>query len=176
MLNPELQKVVHKLEHFCAYQERSLQEVEKKLANFQISSAEKQQVIALLKQNKFLDESRYLTAFVKDKFNLRRWGKIRISIELKRKGYKESEIAEVFEEELSDEAYNKALLTVLKIKNRSLHEEDIYKRKQKLAKFALSRGFEMFLIWPAIDKLNLGGDFEEGSSAFDNDFSYENDF
>ena len=175
MENPHLTKIVHKLEHFCAYQERSLQEVEKKLANFQLSWEEKNEVIAHLKKYNFLNPTRYLHAFIRDKFTFRRWGKIRLKMELRKRGYQDQDIENGFDEILDEHTYQEGLLTLLKIKNRSIHEQDMYLRKQKLAKFALSRGYEMFLIWPAIASLNLGN-FEEGDMAdFEPNFEPEFD-
>jgi regulatory protein len=165
--------VVAKLENFCAYQERCLQEVMTKLKNFEISTADKNKVVAHLKANRFLDEARFLGSYIRDKFRFKRWGRIRLRQELRQRNINADDIENALEEEISHEAYMQQLAELIAIKNRSVREEDMYKRKQKLAKFALSRGFEMNLIWEALRLFkfegNDGGD-DSDFSDFDEDF------
>ena len=54
---------------------------------------------------------------------------------------------------LADEESDTTCLALLKQKNRGLKEEDPYKRKAKLFRFALSRGFDYETISRCIDQL-----------------------
>ena len=60
-------------------------------------------------------------------------------------------------ETIDDEAYLEALNDVLRAKDRTLREKDIYLRKGKLVRHLLSRGFETDLALDAVDAyLKLG--------------------
>ena len=54
---------------------------------------------------------------------------------------------------LPNEESDATCLALLKQKNRGLKEEDPYKRKAKLFRFALSRGFDYETISQCIDQL-----------------------
>ncbi len=49
-------------------------------------------------------------------------------------------------EEIEDEAYLCTLLSVLKNKSDRLNESDPYRRKEKLTRYLLSRGYEYSII------------------------------
>ncbi len=159
--NKYLKAVISKLENFCDYQERCIQEVQKKLQNFELSAADKKAVFEHLQANKYLDQARFIGSFVRDKFRFRRWGRIRLRQELWKRGVAPDDIDSALDEEITEEAYAEQLAELIAIKNRVLREEDPYKRKQKLARFALGRGFEMGLIWESLRKFGLPTDDAE---------------
>ena len=76
-------EILKKLEHFCAYQERCHEEVNSKLYDFRLSEEEKSEIIYSLIQNNYLNEERFASLFTISKFHQNKWGKIRISNELK---------------------------------------------------------------------------------------------
>ena len=78
----DFQKIKSKLENFCAYQERSLYEVEKKLNTLKLISEDKKRIISHLNQNNFLNQSRFIEAYVSGKITLKRWGKGKIRVGL----------------------------------------------------------------------------------------------
>ena len=71
-------KTAHaKLEHYCAYQERSQQEVRDKLYNYGLHSAEVEDVICELIGANFLNEERFANAYALGKFRIKQWGEIK---------------------------------------------------------------------------------------------------
>ena len=98
-------------------------------------------IISRLKQEKFIDESRFARAFVNDKFRFNRWGKYKIRCELQRKGISEDVIDQALAL-LEAEAYNQVLMELLKAKMKSVKAKDDRERYYKLLRFAAGRGFQ----------------------------------
>src|SRR3978361_1682462 len=72
-----------KAEHYCAYQERSQQEVRDKLYEWGMYPQGVENVIAKLIDGNFLNEERFANAYTRGKFNQKGWGKIKIKQGLK---------------------------------------------------------------------------------------------
>jgi len=138
-----------KAEHYCAYQERSHQEVRDKLYSYGLHSAEVEEVISKLIEENFLNEERFAMAYANGKFRMKGWGRLKIKqgLKLKRVSPKLIEIA--LRKLNQDDYYNK-LKDILEKKNALLKESDEYKRKQKLIQFALMKGYERDLILDAL--------------------------
>ncbi len=66
------------IQHFCAYRERSQQEVRDKLYDMGLHQREVEQTIADLISKNFLNEERFAKAFSSGKFRINGWGKIKI--------------------------------------------------------------------------------------------------
>src|ERR1700743_1261391 len=72
-----------KAEHYCAYQERSQQEVRDKLYEWGLYPNVVEQVIIQLIAGNFLNEERFANAYTRGKFNQKGWGKNKIKQGLK---------------------------------------------------------------------------------------------
>lgn len=130
-----------KLSAWCSGSEHCESEAVDKLIKWGIEPDARQRIIARLKEHRFLDEERYCTAFVNDKFRFQKWGRKKIAEALRMKKVDRKMIENALVAIDADE-YAETLRGLLKSKDRSLHEEDAYKRKSKLYRFAISRGFE----------------------------------
>ena len=86
------------------------------------------------------------------KFRIKQWGRNRIRQELKKRNISAYCIRMAMEE-IEEQDYLLALDAILRKKEASLQEEDAYKRNNKLARYAISRGFEPELAWRAINDL-----------------------
>ena len=78
-----LQQAQHKIEQYCAYQERCHEEVVTKLRSMHLTSHEIDQLIVHLIEQNFLNEARFACSFARGKHRIKHWGKIRITTELK---------------------------------------------------------------------------------------------
>lgn len=134
-----------KAEHHCAYQERSQQEVRNKLYEWGLRTNEVEDVISELIQTNFLNEERFTQAYVSGKFNIKKWGKIKIRQGLKLKQVPEKMITRALNN-ISDDEYMQTLLECAEKKLRTLNEKDPYKRKFKLTNYLMGRGFENSVI------------------------------
>ena len=72
-----------KLMQYCAYRDRSHKEVEEKLREMRMIPAACEQIIIQLMQENFLNEERFARSFVRGKFRIKKWGRIKIKQELK---------------------------------------------------------------------------------------------
>jgi len=135
----------HKIQAYCAYQERCHQEVVKKLKSWGLIPEAIDLLIMELMQANFLNEERYSRAFARGKFRIKKWGKVKIRTALKSKNIFQKCI-DLAMEEIEDEAYLCTLLSVLKNKSDRLNESDPYRRKEKLTRYLLSRGYEYSII------------------------------
>ncbi|HVW97641.1 MAG TPA: regulatory protein RecX [Mucilaginibacter sp.] len=134
-----------KAEHFCAYQERSQQEVRDKLYSWGLWEAAVENIIGQLIVANFLNEERFARAYALGKFNQKGWGRIKIKQGLKFKRVPDVLIRKALQA-VSGEDYFRSLEGILEKKARTLAETDTLKRRYKLQQYAMSRGFEADLI------------------------------
>ena len=130
-----------KAEHYCAYQERSQQEVRDKLYEWGLHSAQVESLIVQLIQTNFLNEARFANAYVQGKFNQKGWGKQKIKQGLKFKKVSDVLIKKALNT-IDDDDYSGTLKQILEKKARLLGEKDPFKKRYKLHQYALSRGYE----------------------------------
>ena len=142
--------ILKKVLHYCAYQDRCTQEVRNKLATFDMTDSEKEKIMQLLVDEGFIDDERYASTFVKSKTHLKKWGVNKIRISLKLKGLSDEIISNALSE-IDPEMYREELMKVLKAKK--INETDPYKRKAKLAQYAIQKGYEPTLVWEAVKNL-----------------------
>jgi regulatory protein len=134
-----------KAEHFCAYQERSHQEVRDKLYSYGLITPDVEELISQLIENNFLNEERFATAYASGKFRMKGWGKLKIKQGLKLKRVS-PKLIELALRKLDGDEYLDKLKSILEKKDAILKEADNFKRRQKLISFALSKGYEKDLI------------------------------
>ncbi len=131
--------------HYCAYQERSQQEVRDKLYEWGLWETAVENIISLLISDNFLNEERFAKAYAQGKFKQKGWGKIKIKQGLKLKKVPDVLIKKALFT-ITDNDYLVTLKNTLIKKEQTLTEKDAYKRRYKLQQYALSRGYEADLI------------------------------
>lgn len=134
---------------YCAYQERSHHEVKKKLFDFGLNSDEVDEILSKLITDGFVNEERFAKAYAGGKFRMKKWGRLKIENELNSFGLS-SRCINTGMKEIDDEDYQKTLQQLLEKKSNLLSETDQFVRRDKLAKFAIGRGFEPDLVWKTI--------------------------
>jgi len=145
---------LQKAEHFCAYQERSQQEVRNKLYEWGILPVIVENTITTLIENNFLNEERFAKAYVQGKFKQKSWGKIKIKQGLKLKRVSDVLIKKALKS-IDEDDYIATLTQVIAKKTRTLVEKDSFKLSYKLRQYALSRGFETDLIMDVLNSSDL---------------------
>ncbi|GAA4792434.1 regulatory protein RecX [Olivibacter ginsenosidimutans] len=143
-----------KAEHYCAYQERCQQEVRDKLYSWGLYPEAVETIIAELILDNFLNEERFAKAYVSGKFTMKGWGKRKIQQGLKQKQVPTRMIKEALAG-IDATTYYDQLCTILTKKGRLIKEVDAYKRKAKLAQYAIGRGYESDLIFDILNNNNL---------------------
>ena len=142
-------EALNKAASYCTTCERCISEVTAKLVAWGVDITVQQRILNRLKQENFINEERYSHAFVNDKLRFNRWGRVKISAALREKRIHPSLIKEALEQ-IDDEMYMRILCEVIDSKRRELRGKDDYASRQKILRFAVSRGFEPNLIMQAI--------------------------
>ena len=83
---PDLPRWITEMERFCAYQERSPNEIRLKLGRKGLHEGQIEAVIEHLTSHNFLNEQRFVEAYVQGKFKIKGWGKQKIKAGLKLEG------------------------------------------------------------------------------------------
>ena len=143
--------ILKKVLRYCAYQDRCVQEVRTKLATFDMPNSEKVKILKLLVDEGYLDDERYASTFVRSKIHLKKWGVNKIRMALKMKGISDEIISNALSE-INPEIYREELIKVLKSKK--INETDPYKRRAKLAQYAMQKGYEPSLVWDTLKSIN----------------------
>lgn len=132
-----------KMLHYCNYQERCKKEIYTKLNSFDIDAADKNFIIGFLQDEDFINDERYCRTYVKSKLNLKKWGINKIKLSLIAKGVDKDIIDSVISE-IDEDLYKEELVNLLK--NKKINETDPYKRKAKLVRYAVSKGYSLSLV------------------------------
>lgn len=139
---------------FCAYQERSQQEVRDRLYSYGLHQDEVEEALSELIVQGFINEERFAKAYAGGKFRMKGWGKRKII-----EGLKHHRISEYCLKkglaEIDDEAYYQTLLAHASKKYHRLNEKSDYLLKGKLTQHLISKGFEYDLIKEAIEEVLL---------------------
>jgi regulatory protein len=148
-LELQYDKLLQKVQKFCAYSERSEYDVIAKLRQLKADNSTINKIVNVLKEENFLNEERFVNSFINGKLNYNKWGKIKIMYELRKKNISESFIQKAIYN-IDNEKYKCILKDIIDKKAKTLNEEDTYNRNAKLVAYAVSKGFEQELIWQLI--------------------------
>jgi regulatory protein len=138
--------------NYCAYQERTQQEVRDKLYALGLHTDEVEEVLTDLISENFVNEERFALAFASGKFRLKNWGRRKIIYELKHRNISPYCIDKALKE-ISDEEYNCTIQQIIDKKTSQMSGE-VYLVKNKIARHLIGKGFEAELVWSILnDKL-----------------------
>ena len=141
-----------KIYHYCAYQERSHQEVRNKLYALQLSTNEVDEMISHLITEGYLNEERFAKAFAGGKFRLKNWGRIKIIQALEAKGLTRNCITSGLRE-IEEADYIKTIESLLSKKANQIEEENTFVKREKLANYIIQKGFEPELVWSVVKEV-----------------------
>ncbi|MCK6638937.1 MAG: RecX family transcriptional regulator [Bacteroidia bacterium] len=141
-----------KIESWCAYQERCQTEVRDKLGSWDLEPEVIENLIVHLITNGFLSEERFAFTYARGKFRIKKWGKRKIRMELRRKFVPEKIISAALND-IDDAEYIEGLRTVILKRWNSEKEKNPQMKKLKVIKYVLSRGFEQDLINDELKRL-----------------------
>lgn len=136
----------------CARQECSRRDISTKLVGKGATAAEAREVVDRLVGEGFIDDARYARAFVADKFRFEHWGRVKISYMLHLKGLPDNVVDEALQQ-IDEAQYAETLKDFLEGKLRTVRAATPYALRQKVARAAISRGFEPDLVFQVLDLL-----------------------
>ena len=141
-----------KLQNYCAYQERCHQEVRQKLLGMRMIPNAIDIIIVRLLEHNFLNEERFAKTFVSGKFRIKKWGKYRLTFELKKKDISKHNINLAISQIPSNE-YIEVFSELAEKKANSIMEKDKWNKKKKLVDYLLYRGWESHLVYDKVNEL-----------------------
>ena len=141
-----------KLQYYCSYQDRCHKEVIEKIKTFNIKSNESNEIISNLIKDNYLNESRFSENFVRGKFKIKNWGKVRIVRELKQRNISRYNI-NLGLKEIDSQEYENKFDEIFKNKLSSLENLNKTIKKKKIISYLLYRGWESNLIYSKINEL-----------------------
>ena len=136
-------KALQDLMRYAARAERSSGDALRLMRRWGIGEVDRRQILEKLQRQHFIDDERFAEAYVREKTRLAGWGIHKIRAGLRMKGIAPALIERVTQVLSDQRPDNKQRLAeLLARKRRSLKEADVYKVKDKLIRFGISRGFD----------------------------------
>ena len=155
------QEAYLQLAALCAQAEHYQQEMRDKMRRWELDEIVQNRIIDRLIKERYVDDERYARAFVKDKIRYNKWGRRKVQQALWQKRI-DADIQQRVLDEIDEKEYLDVLRPLLKQKRKSIRAANDYELNQKLARFALSRGFTFDLIRQCLD-VDEESDFSEDS-------------
>jgi len=147
-----LEEARKKLEYYCAYQERCHQEVTRKLREMKMIPEAIDQIIVHLIEENFLNETRFAQSFARGKFRIKKWGKQRISNELKKRSISKFNI-KIGLKEILEEEYQSVFFNLLDQKKAEYKHLPLLEQKKKIQSYFVYRGWEYEFISEGLNSL-----------------------
>jgi regulatory protein len=147
-----VKEAIHKIEHFCAYQERCHDEVVQKLRTMKMDSNEIDEILAHLIQENYLNESRFACSFARGKHRIKLWGKVRIVSELKLRNISTYNINLALKE-ITAEEYETNFNALAERNWHSIKESNGLKKRKKCCDFLLRKGYESNVVYEKVKAL-----------------------
>jgi len=143
-MTPPPDFLMEKARNFCAYQERSIEDVKTKLFQWKASEETVEEIIKKLKEENYVDEERFARVFAVGKLRHNKWGRNKIIYALKQKKIPDLYI-QIGLGEIDDDEYINTLKAILSSKKVAGKNE--YVRQNKLVQYAIQKGFQADLAW-----------------------------
>ena len=144
--------ILSKAQAYCTYQERCIKDLSIKLREWNIKEGVAEKIINKLVGDDYINEERFARNYAGSKFRIKKWGKNRIIYEMKRKGIPDL-IIQIGLEEIEDDEYINAIKELLSKKSFTLSDKDPLKRKQKLARYAIAKGYRPGIVWDVLNQI-----------------------
>ncbi len=132
-----------KILHYCDYQDRCKKEIFAKLNTFELAADDKDFIVEFLQDEGYINDERYCRSYVKSKLNLKKWGVNKIKLSLIAKGV-DRDIIDAVVSEIDQDSYKEELVKLLE--NKKINESDPYKRKAKLIRYAVGKGYSLSMV------------------------------
>lgn len=132
--------MLKKLQKYCAYQDRCHQEVRTKILEYKVYGDELEEIISDLISENYLNEERFAQSYARGKFRMKKWGRNKILLELKRRKVSAYCIKKGMKE-IDEEEYEKTIIELTKKKWDTLSGHEAIKRK-KVFEYCYRKGYE----------------------------------
>jgi regulatory protein len=150
-MSEELFKIaLSKAMALCSRQELCCDDIRSKLSSWGIEKNDAAKIIDILQKENFINESRYATAFVRDRFKYYKWGKVKIAAHLKNKKLSSEIIGQALNL-IDDDQYINLLRGLIESHKKTVRAKNQYDLKAKLLRYGLSKGFESNFLYDILN-------------------------
>ena len=145
-------KHLNRIKRYCAYRDRCHKEVSDKLKEMKVDIDMADEIISELITEGYLNEERYVLAYVRGKFQMNKWGRQKILLELKQKDISQY-LINLGLKEIDEDEYYKVLKNLLIAKRESIKAKNQYDLFNKLYSYTYRKGYESEVIKNAIEDI-----------------------
>jgi regulatory protein len=144
------QEALHRLKIDCDKRERTHWDVREKLIKWGVSTKDREDVIATLISENFLNEERYASAFANDKSRFYGWGPKKISSMLKLKGISERNIS-VALNQLDSASTQTLMREIFEKQSKKWSKLPPYQFRMKMARHLIGKGYDPAEVWSLLN-------------------------
>lgn len=149
----EKKELLLRAQQICSGREYCVSDINSLLSRWGATDeAVRTEITGKLKEERFIDERRYCSAFARDHFRYNQWGRVKITMMLKTKKISDTDISAGLEAIDTDE-YLALLRKIIETQQRKIKAKNRFDLKGKLLRHALGKGFESHLVYDVINSL-----------------------
>lgn len=134
-----------KMARLCSRSEQCSADIRRKIIAFELVDEIVDEIVEKLKEEKYLNDERFIKAYISDKFKFNKWGKIKMRYYLKMKGLPDDLIQNGLDE-IDEKKYKEVLIKTLKDKAKSVKKKNKFEKMGQVIRFAQNRGYEPEMI------------------------------
>lgn len=149
------EQALNRASALCAKGEHCAADILKKATDWGLTMEDANRLVEQLRVDHFIDDARYVHAFVHDKYEYQHWGRVKIRFALLQKHLSSSLIDDTLDDVIGKEDYLEVLVELLRAKMRNMALPLSQNDRAKLFRFAAQRGYEMGMISKALSRLNV---------------------
>lgn len=142
---PQVQQAYSKMAQLCSRSEQCSADIRRKILAYEIVDEIVDEMIEKLIAEKYIDDQRYVRAYVNDKFKINKWGKVKMRHYLRQKGLSD-DVIQIGLDQINEEKYKMLLVKTMKAKAKSIKGKDKFTKMGQVIRYAQNRGFEPQLI------------------------------
>lgn len=146
------EQALRSLMNLAARSEKCSADALRLMKSWDVADADAKKVLQRLIAERFIDDSRYAAAFVREKINLSGWGLYKITSALKRKGIDSATISAVLSEN-SDVDMSERLMGLLERKVRTTKAKNSADLRAKLFRYAAGQGYDFSTIKDCVERV-----------------------
>ena len=150
----DLDAIMARIHHYCAYQERCSRDVDIKLMQWKVSSDKIRNIKHYLESEGFLNEERFARIFVRSKFHINKWGRSKIRYELKSRFIPDNLVQKAMEE-IGEDDYLKTIRELVLKKMSEINSAKHLNIREKIITFVTGKGFEFDQISKVLTELKI---------------------
>lgn len=121
-------------------------DMEKRFYAWNVKKTDWDKIIDYLIDENYLNETRFIEAYVRGKFVIKRWGKNKIIAGLMQLNLSGSKVTKAIDSEIEEKAYVKTIQELITKKSALINESDSLIKRDKIYRYLLSKGYESELV------------------------------